>query len=218
MARGDLSTAKNKSTALAGRIRDAKFMLAVEKGEEPPEDAKLSKRDKKRVLQKMKMDEDGEVPKQRAEIDIDLKQPGANSKTELASYLQAKVGRAMTKDDIIYKTEKTDSGEWISSLAVPCLDEETATGEPKRERRDAEKSAAQAFLEERRSEIEEMNKDARPIVVNTAGQADREASAKKARIGGPKAGGKGFGKGKDWQSLMYPMMMMMMAKGGKGKW
>eukprot|EP00929_Paragymnodinium_shiwhaense_P025856 TRINITY_DN1553_c1_g2_i1.p1 TRINITY_DN1553_c1_g2~~TRINITY_DN1553_c1_g2_i1.p1 ORF type:complete len:268 (-),score=105.57 TRINITY_DN1553_c1_g2_i1:11-814(-) len=223
MARGDLSTAKNKSTAMLARIRDAKYDLAVEKGEEIPEDARRkSKKDKKRGL-------DGDGPKKPVEIDIDLKHPGANAKTEVTSYLQTKLGRAMNKDDFCYKTEKFGGNMWLATLECPCLEDASVSGEPSEERKVAEQSAAKAFLEERREEIEEMNKDARPLVIRDVGQAERRVKKvrtedKDSGAGDVKGKGKGWGKGYDGympMPMFNPMMMMMMMKGksmGKGKW
>lgn len=202
MARGELTTAKDNTKALHARIRDALYDIAIEKGETPPKDSKRRKRK-----------EDGDGPKKHAEIDIDLVHPGASAKTELCSYLQRKLGRAVTKDDVTYETKKTD-GVWISTLILPCLGMEVTEGAPEQEQKAAEKSVAKAFLEKNRDEIMQMNLDARPIVVRQRGERGEndkgEPSKKKQK------------KQNDWDdwSAMAPLLeavMTMVNDKGSGK-
>lgn len=130
--------------------------------------------DKKRRRRERKRRErpaEGE-PKKYKQIDIDCLT--SNSKTEVGSYVQIKTGVAMKKDDIKYKTEKQDDGKWISTVEIVVMENITTTGEPQETQKEAEKSAALCFLQERRDEIEEMNKDARPIELDLKTTADEE--------------------------------------------
>merc|ERR1712232_1497970 len=111
--------------------------------------------------------EQGDGLKRPVEIDIDLKHESAtcNAKTELATFLSHKIGRSMEKqDDVSYTCEKTPKG-WVATLVLECLDRETIVGEPKHNQKTAEQAAAKACLERYREEIEEHNREARPMVV-----------------------------------------------------
>eukprot|EP00929_Paragymnodinium_shiwhaense_P107110 TRINITY_DN7315_c0_g1_i1.p1 TRINITY_DN7315_c0_g1~~TRINITY_DN7315_c0_g1_i1.p1 ORF type:complete len:266 (+),score=92.38 TRINITY_DN7315_c0_g1_i1:84-881(+) len=225
MARGSLGSAKDKSAALLSRIRDAKYVTGAYE-EDGKKMGKKERKDKKRALERQRKEEEGDAPpepRKPAEIDLQFRNPNSNAKTELVSYLQTKLGRALKKDDVAYKTEKFDSGMWMCTVECACLDDAAASGEPSKDPRSAEQAAAKAFLEERRAEIEIMNQDARPLEVK---DPLPEGEAKRARTGG-KSGGKGKKGG--WggyamvpipmESMMPMMMMSMMMKGkGKGGW
>merc|ERR1712232_1216999 len=143
---------------------------------------------------------------------------GANAKTELTSYLQAKTGKGMHKTDVVYKSKK-EGGKFVTTIELPCLGGESHVGEPNENPKDAEQSAAKAVLEAHREEIIELNLNSRPIVIRqTPEGSDNGGGEPKAKK--PKT----FHGGKDWSmqmpdpSMMMPMMMaMMMGQSMKGK-
>merc|ERR1712061_278280 len=84
--------------------------------------------------------------------------PVGDAKSKVNQAAQLLLHRAVTEDDIVYNTQPADEAQslWMSSVSLPAMDPDGwYQGECCADKKQAEASAAQAFLEAFADHIEE---------------------------------------------------------------